>query len=81
MTLLELSISMTTWGGSDLGGAGLVFQEGFGMVGISAGAAVQAAIELAKRSENEGKMIVVIIISASPFLCISSSKAKFFTDI
>ena len=33
------------------------------MVGISAGAAVQVALDMAQKAENEDKMIVVIIPS------------------
>jgi len=40
----------------------MALEEGI-MVGISAGAAVVAAIELAKREVNKDKMIVVIIAS------------------
>ena len=55
-------ITVTTENAFDTAKA-MAKQEGI-LVGISAGAAVWSALEVAKRPENEGKLIVVIIPSS-----------------
>jgi cysteine synthase A len=59
MDLIDEVIKVTN-GDAGLLAKRLAKEEGI-LAGISSGAAVWAAIEVAKRRENEGKMIVVIL--------------------